>query len=306
MALAQLAEEAGIPKGVFNVVAGKDARAIGEVLTSDPRIAKFSFTGSTEVGRVLLQQCAPTVKKTSMELGGNAPFIVFNDADLDEAVKGALISKFRNAGQTCVCTNRIFVQSDIQQMFTEKLCDAVNQFKLGDGLQPQIDIGPLINTEAANSVKQMVDEAINAGAKLETGGRIADYGDHFFEPTVITKVTPDMRIVKEESFGPVAPIVEFETEEEVIKLANDTEVGLASYLYTRDIGRVWRVSEALEFGMIGINEGLISNEMAPFGGVKQSGMGREGSKYGLDDYLEIKYLCMGGIENSSHDSNETS
>lgn len=296
LALAELAEQAGIPAGIFNVIVSKSSRPIGEVLTGDPRIAKFSFTGSTEVGKVLLAQCASTVKKTSMELGGNAPFIVFDDANIDEAVKGALVSKFRNAGQTCVCTNRILVQSTIYKEFSEKLTAAVANFSIGDGSIDGTEIGPLINVGAAESVAELVNDAIEQGATKLIGGQVDALGKCFYQPTVLTDVTPNMRVAVEESFGPVAPLIKFETEEQGIAMANDTDVGLASYIYTRDIGRIWRVSEALEYGMVGINEGIISNEMAPFGGVKQSGMGREGSKYGLDDYTEIKYLCMGGLD----------
>lgn len=296
LALAQLAEEAGIPPGIFNVLASDKPRPIGNVLTGDPRIAKFSFTGSTEVGKVLLAQCATTVKKTSMELGGNAPFIVFNDADIDEAVKGCMVSKFRNAGQTCVCTNRIFVQSAVYQDFTDKLVAAVKELKVGPGDQHGVNIGPLINQSALNGVAELVDHATAGGAKVQIGGKRGAQGTLFYEPTVLTDVKPDMRVASEEIFGPVAGLIKFETEEEVIAMANNTNVGLASYMYSRDIGTVWRVSEALEYGMVGINEGAISNEMVPFGGVKESGMGREGSKYGLEDYLEIKYLCMGGID----------
>jgi succinate-semialdehyde dehydrogenase/glutarate-semialdehyde dehydrogenase len=296
LALAELGEQAGIPSGVFNVIVSKSSRPIGAVLTGDPRIAKFSFTGSTEVGKTLLAQCATTVKKTSMELGGNAPFIVFDDANIDDAVAGAMVSKFRNAGQTCVCTNRILVQAAVYDQFAEKLTTAVKNLSIGDGHTVGTDIGPLINRGAANSVKELVDNAVSAGANVTTGGQIDALGKCYYQPTVLTNVTPNMSVATEEIFGPVAPLIKFETEEQAIALANDTEVGLASYIYTRDIGRVWRVSEALEYGMVGINEGIISNEMAPFGGVKQSGMGREGSKYGLDDYLEIKYLCMGGLD----------
>lgn len=296
LALAELGEQAGIPAGVFNVVVGNQSRPIGAVLTGDPRIAKFSFTGSTPVGKMLLAQCATTVKKTSMELGGNAPFIVFDDANIDDAIQGALVSKFRNAGQTCVCTNRVFVQSGVYQEFADKLTAAVAKFSMGNGSDAGVEIGPLINDKAASDVQNLVNDAISQGAKAVIGGNIDELGSRFFQPTVLTGVTPNMSVATEEIFGPVAPLIEFETEEQAIALANDTEVGLASYIYTRDIGRIWRVSEALEYGMVGINEGIISNEMAPFGGVKQSGMGREGSKYGLEDYLEIKYLCMGGLD----------
>lgn len=296
LALAELADQAGIPAGVVNVLVSNRARDVGAVLTGDPRVAKFSFTGSTEVGRILLKQCADTVKKTTMELGGNAPFIVFDDADLDAAVDGALISKYRNAGQTCVCSNRIFVQDGIYDEFAEKLAAKVKQFKLGDGLQDGTTIGPLINTGAVESVDALVKAAVGAGATPLVGGAPSDQGECFYQPTILTDVTAEMDILDAEIFGPVAPLVKFTTEQEAIDMANDTIYGLASYLYSRDIGRIWRVSEALEYGMVGINEGIVSNEMAPFGGVKQSGMGREGSKYGIDDYLEIKYLCMGGID----------
>lgn len=296
LALAELGEQAGIPAGIFNVIVSNSSRPIGEVLTGDSRIAKFSFTGSTEVGKILLAQCSTTVKKTSMELGGNAPFIVFDDANIDDAVQGAMVSKFRNAGQTCVCTNRLFVQSGVYKKFSEKLATAVAKLSMGDGTQVGIDVGPLINDAAAESVSALVNDAINQGANVLVGGHVDDLGSRFFQPTVLTDVKPEMKIASEEIFGPVAPIIEFETEAQAIELANDTDVGLASYIYTRDIGRIWRVSEALEYGMVGINEGNISNEMAPFGGVKQSGTGREGSKYGLEDYLEIKYLCMGGLD----------
>jgi len=296
LALAELGEQAGIPAGIFSVIVSRSSRPIGEVLTGDPRIAKFSFTGSTEVGKVLLAQCAGTVKKTSMELGGNAPFIVFDDANIDDAIQGAMVSKFRNAGQTCVCTNRVFVQSGVYKEFSEKLSTAVSKLSMGDGSRSGVEIGPLINDAATESVSGLVNDAISQGATALVGGYVDDLGSRFFQPTVLANVKPEMSVATEEIFGPVAPLIEFETEEQVIALANDTEVGLASYIYTRDIGRVWRVSEALEYGMVGINEGIISNEMAPFGGVKQSGMGREGSKYGLEDYLEIKYLCMGGLD----------
>jgi len=296
LALAELGEQAGIPAGVFNVIASNDARSVGKVLTGDSRIAKFSFTGSTGVGKLLLAQCATTVKKTSMELGGNAPFIVFDDAHIDSAVQGALVSKFRNAGQTCVCTNRIFVQSGVYDEFAEKLACATGKLSMGDGRQEGIEIGPLINDQAAESVSDLVAGAVSQGAEVLVGGEVDKLGSRFFQPTVMVNVSPDMSVAREEIFGPVAPLIKFDSEQQGIELANDTEVGLASYIYTRDIGRIWRVSEALEYGMVGINEGIISNEMAPFGGVKQSGMGREGSKYGLEDYLEIKYLCMGGLD----------
>lgn len=296
LALAELAERAGVPKGVFNVLVSTNAREVGKVLTQDPRIGKFSFTGSTEVGRILLAQCATTVKKTTMELGGNAPFIVFDDADLDAAVQGAIESKYRNAGQTCVCSNRLFVQAGVYDEFAKRLVAEVKKLKVGEGLEEGVNIGPLIHAEAAEGVNKLVEGAVSQGAKVLTGGRNNELGDAFYEPTVLANVTIDMPVAENEIFGPVAPLIKFETEEEVIEMANATEFGLASYFYARDIGRVWRVADALEYGMVGINEGLISNEMAPFGGVKQSGMGREGSKYGIDDYIEIKYLCMGGLK----------
>lgn len=296
LALAELADQAGIPAGVFNVLVSDSASAIGKVLTQDPRVAKFSFTGSTEVGKILLKQCASTVKKTSMELGGNAPFIVFDDADLDAAVAGIMVSKYRNAGQTCVCTNRVYAQSGIIDALAEKLATAVSQLTVGAGDEEGVEIGPLINQEATESVAELVQDAVKNGAEIVVGGGAHDKGGLFFQPTVLKQVTSAMRVAREEIFGPVAPLISFATEDEVIKLANDTNVGLAAYMYSRDIGRIWRVAEALEYGMVGINEGIISNEMAPFGGVKESGMGREGSKYGIDDYLEIKYLLMGGID----------
>ncbi len=295
LALAVLAEEAGIPAGVFNVIVGEDAKSIGHVLTGDKRIAKFSFTGSTPVGKILLKQCAETVKKTTMELGGNAPFIVFDDADIDAALEGVIASKYRNAGQTCVCSNRIFVQQSIYHQFSEALVERVKQFKMGDGFAEDVTIGPLIHAKAVESVDSLVHSAIADGASLLIGGKKSDLGDAYYLPTVVSDVRPDMSIFEKEIFGPVASLIPFDDEADVINMANDTDFGLAAYMYARDIGRVWRVSEALEYGMVGINEGIVSNEMAPFGGVKQSGMGREGSKYGIDDYLEIKYLCMGGI-----------
>lgn len=295
LAMAELAERAGIPAGVFNVVVGKDARGMGKVLTQHPDIAKFTFTGSTPVGKALISQCATSVKKVSMELGGNAPFIVFNDADIDAAVQGALVSKYRNAGQTCVCTNRIFVQKGVIEQFTEKFTTAVAALTIGDGLVDGIDIGPMISSDAVSDVETLVKDSIAAGAKLVLGGQRDPAGDAFYQPTILTNVTNDMPIARNEIFGPVSPIIAFDDEDQVIALANDTEYGLAAYFYARDIGVIWRVAEGLEYGMVGINEGAISNAAAPFGGVKQSGNGREGSKYGLDDYLEIKYLCMGGL-----------
>jgi len=264
-------------------------------LTTNPRVAKFTFTGSTEVGKKLLAQCAATVKKTSMELGGNAPFIVFDDADIDEAVNGAIATKYRNAGQTCICTNRILAQRSIYHQFSERLAVAAAKLSMGEGTQPGVDIGPLINVEARDKVSDLVKTAVKEGAKITLGGTFSELGDNFYPPTVLIDVTPDMAISRTEIFGPVATIMPFDTEEDAIQLANDTDVGLSAYFYSRDIGRIWRVAEALEVGMVGINDPSISNEMAPFGGVKESGMGREGSKYGLDDYLEIKYLLMGGL-----------
>jgi len=296
LAMAELAERAGIPAGVFNVVVGDDARGMGKVLTQHPDVAKFTFTGSTPVGKTLISQCASTVKKVSMELGGNAPFVVFDDADIDAAVQGAMVSKYRNAGQTCVCTNRIFVQQAVLEQFTEKFTAAVAALSLGDGLAEGVNIGPMISSDAVNDVDKLVADSLAAGATLALGGKRDSVGDNFYQPTILTGVTNDMPIASNEIFGPVSPIIAFDDEAEVIALANDTEYGLAAYFYSRDIGRIWRVAEGLEYGMVGINEGIISNAAAPFGGVKQSGNGREGSKYGLDDYLEIKYLCMGGLD----------
>ncbi len=294
-AFVDLAERAGVPAGVINIVAGRTAE-IGAEMTSNPSVRKLTFTGSTAVGKKLMADCAGTVKRTSMELGGNAPFIVFDDADLDAAVKGAIICKFRNAGQTCVCANRILVQEGIYDEFTEKLMAAVVDLKMGNGVDEGVLIGPLINEGAANDVLDFIDDAVAKGASVVAGGKRSDLGACFVQPTILTGASDNMRVFREEIFGPVAPLFKFRTEEEAIHMANDTNVGLASYFYARDIGRIWRVGEALEYGIVGINEGIISNEMAPFGGVKESGQGREGSKYGLDDYLEIKYLCMGGID----------
>ena len=297
LALAELADRAGIPAGVLNVVAGSSSRAIGEVLTSSPQVRKITFTGSTPVGKQLLQQSAGTVKKVSMELGGNAPIIVFDDADLDKAVAGALGSKYRNAGQTCICVNRVMVQDTIYDAFLEKFVAAVGKFKLGNGLEEGITMGPLVNAGAANDVDAMVQDAVAQGASIALGGQASpDLGDCFYQPTVLTDVTTDMRVFREEIFGPVAPVFRFSTEQEAIAMANDTEFGLASYLYTRDIGRAWRVSEGIDYGMVGVNEVGITSEVIPFGGVKESGMGREGSRYGIDDYVEVKYICMGGID----------
>ena len=294
-AFAELAERAGVPAGVINIVAGRTSE-IGAEMTANPIVRKLTFTGSTEVGKKLIADCAATVKRTSMELGGNAPFIVFDDADLDAAVAGALICKFRNAGQTCVCANRILVQEGVYDEFTEKLMAAAADLKMGNGAEEGVTIGPLINEGAANDVLEFVEDAVAKGANVVVGGQRSDLGSCFIEPTILTEVRDDMRVFREEIFGPVAPLFKFKTEEEAIQMANDTEFGLACYFYSRDIGRIWRVGEGLEYGIVGINEGIISNEMAPFGGVKESGQGREGSKYGLDDYLEIKYMCMGGIE----------
>ncbi|GAB3027149.1 NAD-dependent succinate-semialdehyde dehydrogenase [Bowmanella dokdonensis] len=295
LAMAELARRAGIPDGVLNVVTGKDSKSIGKVLTEHELVRKFTFTGSTAVGKQLIAQCAGTVKKVTMELGGNAPFIVFDDADLDAAVKGLMASKFRNAGQTCVCANRIFVQQSVYQAFSDKLSEAVAQLKLGNGLEEGVTIGPLISKSAVDKVRELIDKSVNQGAKVSRGGQASGLGELFFEPTILTDVSNDMPLAREEIFGPVVPLIPFEDEQQALQLANDTDVGLAAYFYARDISRIWRVSEGLEYGMVGINEGGISNPAAPFGGVKQSGYGREGSKYGLDDYLEIKYLCMGGI-----------
>ncbi len=291
LALAALAERAGIPGGVFQVIPG-DALAIGGALTSSPAVRKLSFTGSTEVGRLLMAQSAPTVKRLSLELGGNAPFIVFNDADLDAAVDGAIAAKYRNSGQTCVCVNRMLVQDDIYDAFAAALARRVAQLKVGNGLEADVVQGPLIDQDALEKVCTLVVEARTGGARLLAGGEPHALGGTFYQPTVLADVTPDMRIAREEIFGPVATLFRFHDEREAIAIANDTESGLAAYLYTRDISRCWRVAEALEYGMVGINTGLISNEVAPFGGVKQSGIGREGSRYGIDEYLEIKYLCV--------------
>ncbi|GAB2191657.1 NAD-dependent succinate-semialdehyde dehydrogenase [Sessilibacter sp. MAH2] len=295
LAIAVLAQEAGIPDGVFNVVVGKSSREIGGELTSNPTVRKLTFTGSTPVGKVLMKQCADTVMKTSMELGGNAPLIVFDDADLDAAVAGTIASKYRNAGQTCVCSNRILVQEGVYEQFAEKLTEAVAKFKMGNGFEDGVNIGPLVNEKAAQNVAELVEDAVAKGGSVTIGGKASDLGNCFYEPTVLTHVNDSMRVFKEEIFGPVAPLFKFKTEQEAIAMANDTEFGLASYFYTRDLGRIFRVSEALEYGIVGVNEGIISNEMAPFGGVKESGSGREGSQYGIEDYLELKYVCLGGL-----------
>jgi succinate-semialdehyde dehydrogenase / glutarate-semialdehyde dehydrogenase len=294
LALAELASRAGVPPGVFNVITGS-ATEIGAELTSNPIVRKLSFTGSTETGKVLMAQCAATVKKLSLELGGNAPFIVFDDADLDAAVEGAMASKYRNTGQTCVCANRLLVQDSVYDRFSAKLAEAVKKLAPAPGLDDGATQGPLIDDRAVEKVESHVADAIAKGARVLVGGKRHSRGGRFFEPTILTGVTPAMAVAKEETFGPVAPLFRFSTEAEAIALANDTEFGLAAYFYGRDIARVWRVAEALEYGIVGINTGIISTEVAPFGGVKESGIGREGSKYGLEEFLEIKYLCMGGI-----------
>ena len=291
LALAELAERAGVPKGVFSVVTG-NAKAVGGEMTSNPLVRKLTFTGSTEIGKVLLEQCARTVKKTSMELGGNAPFIVFDDADLDAAADGAIASKYRNAGQTCVCANRILVQDKVYDAFAAKLAERVAKFKIGNGLEPGVTIGPLIDEAAVKKVEEHVSDAVAKGAQVVTGGKRHALGGLFFEPTILANVNPSMKVTREETFGPVAPLFRFKDEAEAIQMANDTEFGLAAYFYARDLARVWRVAEGIESGIVGINTGLISTAEAPFGGVKESGLGREGSKYGIEDYLEVKYLCL--------------
>ena len=295
LALAELSDRAGIPAGVFNVITGP-AREIGGVLTGDARVRKLSFTGSTEIGKLLMAQCAKTMKKVSLELGGNAPFIVFDDADLDAAVAGAIASKYRNTGQTCVCANRLLVQDGVYEAFTAKLVAAVQKLRIGDGLAGETEQGPLIDAAALKKVEEHVADATSKGAKIVAGGKRHALGGTFYEPTVLTGVTPAMMVAREETFGPVAPLFRFRTEQEAIAMANDTEFGLAAYLYTRDLARSWRVSEALEYGIVGLNTGIISTEVAPFGGVKESGTGREGSKYGILDYTEIKYVCVGGVQ----------
>ncbi len=295
LAMAELAERAGVPKGVLSVVTGA-AAAIGGEMTSNPIVRKLTFTGSTEIGKKLMEQCAATVKKTSMELGGNAPFIVFDDADLDAAVEGAIISKFRNNGQTCVCANRILVQDKVYDAFAEKLAAKVKTLKVGNGMDEGVTTGPLIDAKAVAKVQEHISDAVAKGARVLAGGKPHALGGLFFEPTVLSGVNTGMKVTREETFGPVAPLFRFNTEAEAIQMANDTEFGLASYFYGRDIGRIWRVAEALEYGIVGINTGLISTEVAPFGGVKESGIGREGSKYGIEDFLVIKYLCIGGID----------
>lgn len=293
-AMAELADRAGVPKGIINVITGT-AREIGAEMTSSPIVRKLTFTGSTEVGKILIEQCAQTVKKVSMELGGNAPFIVFDDADLDAAVVGAMASKYRNTGQTCVCANRIYVQDGVYDEFLERFSTAIKAMKVGDGLKGETQQGPLINMAAVEKVEEHLADAVSNGARVVVGGKRHDLGGTFFEPTLIADVRQDMKVAKEETFGPLAPVFRFKTDEEVIGWANDTEFGLAAYFYARDIGRVWKTAEQLEYGIVGINEGIISTEVAPFGGMKESGTGREGSKYGIEDYLETKYLCMGGI-----------
>jgi succinate-semialdehyde dehydrogenase/glutarate-semialdehyde dehydrogenase len=294
LAMAELAARAGVPAGVLSVVTG-DARAIGGELTSNPLVRKLTFTGSTGVGRMLAAQCAPTLKRVSLELGGNAPFIVFDDADLDAAVKGAMASKYRNTGQTCVCANRLLVQDAVYEAFAGKLAKAVSQLRVGNGLDAGIEQGPLIDQAALDKVEELVGEALGSGAQAIVGGKRHSLGRTYYEPTVLTGVKPQMRLAREEIFGPVAPLMRFKDEAEAIRMANDTEFGLAAYFYSRDIGRIWRVASAIEAGMIGINSGLISTAVAPFGGVKQSGIGREGSRYGINEYIDIKYLCMGGL-----------
>ncbi len=294
LALGVLAERAGLPRGVCNIVTGP-ATDIGAEMTANPAVRKLTFTGSTAVGAKLLAQCAPTIKKTSMELGGNAPFIVFDDADLDEAVRGALASKYRNTGQTCVCANRLLVQDGIFDAFTAKLTEAVEALRVGDGMEEGTTQGPLINADALAKVEAHVADAVQRGARVVTGGKRHALGGNFYEPTILADVPREADIFRDETFGPVAPLFRFATEDEAMEMANDTEFGLAAYFYTRDVGRVFRVAEAIEAGIVGINEGIISTELAPFGGVKASGLGREGSKYGIEDYLEIKYLCLGGI-----------
>jgi len=294
LALAELAQRAGVPAGVFNVVTG-DAEKIGGELTRNPLVRKLSFTGSTAVGKKLIAQCADTVKKVSMELGGNAPFIVFDDADLDAAVQGAMASKYRNTGQTCVCANRLYVQSGVYEAFAAKLAEAVSALRVGDGLQGPTDQGPLIDQRAVAKVQAHIADALEHGARIACGGKPHALGGTFFEPTILLDVTPQMRVAREETFGPVAPLFRFETEADAIRMANDTEFGLAAYFYTRDLARSWRVQEALEYGLVGVNTGLMSTEVAPFGGMKESGLGREGSRYGIDEYTEMKYVCVGGL-----------
>jgi len=295
LALAVLAEQAGVPAGVFNVMTTTDSRGVGKEMTESPLVRKFSFTGSTEVGKILIRQCASTVKRVSMELGGNAPFIVFDDADVDSAVKGAVISKYRNAGQTCVCANRVYVQEGVYDEFIEKFTAAVRELKVGRGEEAGVNIGPMISRDAIIKVEALLEDARNKGANVIEGGSPHELGGLFYLPTIVSGVTADMAFATEEIFGPVAPIFKFSTEDEAIALANATEFGLAAYFYARDLGRVFRVAEGLEYGMVCINDGILSTEVAPFGGVKESGNGREGSKYGMDEYVEIKYITLAGI-----------
>ena len=293
-AMAELADRAGVPKGIINVITGKSSEIGGE-MTSNPIVRKLTFTGSTEVGKILLEQCAGTVKKVSMELGGNAPFIVFDDADLDAAVQGAMASKYRNTGQTCVCANRIYVQEGVYDEFLARFSQAISAMKVGDGLKGETQQGPLINMAAVEKVEEHLKDAVDNGARVVIGGKRHELGGTFYEPTLVADVTQKMKVAKEETFGPLAPVFKFKDDAEVVQWANDTEFGLAAYFYSRDIGRIWKTAEQLEYGIVGINEGIISTEVAPFGGMKESGMGREGSKYGIEDYVETKYLCMGGI-----------
>ena len=295
LALCELAERAGIPRGVFNVITGPSGEVGGE-MTANPIVRKLSFTGSTEVGKVLLEQCASTVKKVSMELGGNAPFIVFDDADMDSAVTGAIASKYRNTGQTCVCANRFLVQGGVYDTFAERLAEASSKLVVGPGLEGETQQGPLIDENAVAKVEEHIQDAVDKGAEVIQGGKRHSLGGNFFEPTVIANVNTQMKVAREETFGPLAPLFRFETDDEAVQLANDTEFGLAAYFYSRDIGRIWRVAEQLEYGIVGINTGIISTEVAPFGGMKESGIGREGSYYGLDEFLEVKYMCMGDID----------
>ncbi|WP_456115309.1 NADP-dependent succinate-semialdehyde dehydrogenase [Skermanella mucosa] len=296
-AMAVLAERAGVPAGILSVLTGS-AKEIGGEMTTNPIVRKLTFTGSTEIGKQLMSQCAGTVKKVSLELGGNAPFIVFDDADLDEAVKGAIASKYRNTGQTCVCANRLLVQNGIYDAFAAKLAEAVKALKVADGMTEGAQQGPLIDMAAIEKVEDHIRDALSKGARIVVGGERHPLGGTFFQPTVLADVTTEMKVTREETFGPVAPLFRFDTEEEAVKMANDTEYGLAAYFYSRDVGRIWRVADGLEYGIVGINEGIISTEVAPFGGMKESGIGREGSKYGMEEYLEVKYLCMGGIDNA--------
>ena len=295
LSMALLAERAGLPKGLLSVVTSTSSSTIGKVFSEDDRVRKITFTGSTEVGRILMRQGADQIKKMGLELGGNAPFIVFDDADLDAAVEGAIASKFRNAGQTCVCANRLYVQSGVYDAFAEKLSKRVASLKVGSGMEDGVEIGPMIEKAAVEKVEDHISDATAKGASVKLGGKPHERGGLFFEPTVLTDVTPEMKCAREETFGPVAPLFKFETEDDVVAMANDTEFGLASYFFSRDVAKIFRVAEALEYGIVGVNTGLISTEVAPFGGVKQSGLGREGSKYGLDDYTELKYICLGGI-----------